>query len=80
MQPRPSFRPGTACPVSQDRLGGAWPRSSLERRTLAGSEALLSFAYLKEEGALIPEPGWRAEPAEPPAGEWLAAHLFGEGK
>ncbi|PHT48451.1 Cytochrome c biogenesis CcmF N-terminal-like mitochondrial protein 1 [Capsicum baccatum] len=25
MQPRPSFRPGTACPVSQDRLGGAWP-------------------------------------------------------
>ncbi|KAF3631789.1 hypothetical protein FXO37_27775 [Capsicum annuum] len=58
---------------------GLRPRSSLERRTLAGSEALLSFAYSKEEGALIPELGWRAEPAEPPAGEWLVAHLFGEG-
>ncbi|KAF3655687.1 hypothetical protein FXO38_14566 [Capsicum annuum] len=59
---------------------GLRPRSSLERRTLAGSEALLSFAYPKEEGALISELGWRAEPAEPPAGEWLAAHLFREGK
>lgn len=46
---------------------------------LVGSKALLSFVNLKEKGSLILEAGWRAKWAELQVGEWVIAHLFGEG-